>query len=184
MKKAWVLIVSLPAVLSCLWGGQTFTVSLGAGIQSPADSGYRDVYGRSVFLPELKGGLSLSSSFYVWAGYGLITAKGETPELNAEARSSQNVLSLGGGYQGVLSDSLGFKAEIGLADVFYKEEAFDETISGSALGFTAGAGLTYALGKMFFLQAEAGYLLAQKTINDIEVKMGGLKAGLGAGLRF
>ncbi|MBN2199140.1 MAG: outer membrane beta-barrel protein [Candidatus Aminicenantes bacterium] len=184
MKKTGILIVAVTVVLSSLCGGQTFTVSLGAGIQSPADSGYRDIYGRSVFLPEIKGGISLSPSLYVWTGYGLVTAKGETPELKSAAESSQNFLSLGGGYQGALSDSLGFKAELGLADVFYKEEALGETVSGSALGFTAGAGLTYALGKMFFLQAEAGYLLAQKTINDVKVKMGGLKAGLGAGIRF
>lgn len=184
MKKICVLIVALTSVLSGLYGGQTVTVSLGAGLQAPADSGYRDVYGRGVFLPELKAGVSLTPGIYLWACYGFATAKGETPELKAAAKSSQDYFSLGGGYRGALSDSLDFKAELGLADVFYKEEAFGKTVSGSALGFTVGGGLTYSLGKMFFMQAEVGYLLAEKTINDVKVKMGGLKAGLGAGLRF
>lgn len=184
MKKTLVLTLALFTAAGGLAAGQKFSLSLAAGIQSPADSGYRDIYGRSVFLPEVKAGLSLTPALYLWAGYGLASAEGETPELQSPAESSQNFLSLGGGYRGTISSSLGFKAEIGLADVFYREEALGETVSGSALGFTAGAGLTYTLGDTFFLLAEAGYLLAQKTINDVDVKMGGLRAGLGIGLNF
>ncbi|OGD09931.1 MAG: hypothetical protein A2Y86_00425 [Candidatus Aminicenantes bacterium RBG_13_62_12] len=184
MKKALVLSLALFTIAGGLAAGQKFSLSLAAGVQSPADSGYRDIYGRSVFLPEVKAGISLTPAIYLWAGYGLASAEGETPELQSPAESSQNFLSLGGGYRGTISEKIGFKAELGLADVFYREEALGETVSGSALGFTAGGGLTYALGKTFFLQAEAGYLLAQKTINDVKVKMGGLKAGLGAGIRF
>jgi len=185
MKKAILLILaavmSLPTGLSA---AQRFTVSLAAGVQWSSDSGYRDVYGRSVFQPKVQAGYSLSQDFYLWVGYGRVGAKGQTVELQSTAESVQNNLLLGAGYQRALSEKFGVRAELGLADVLYREKALGETVSGSALGFFLSGGLTFSLGGGFFALAEAGYLTAKKTINSVVVKMGGLEAGLGAGLRF
>lgn len=184
MKRAIVLLVVMMFTLSGLFAGPRFNFSLAANLQWPADSGYKEIYGQSVFLPEFRAEYSLTPCIYLWAGYGRTAAKGETPELKSAAKSSQDYLQLGAGYEGVLSGKLGFKGAIGLADVLYREEALGEKISGSAIGFVLSGSLTYELGRMFYLLADVGYLYAQKTINAVSVKMGGFRAGLGAGLRF
>jgi hypothetical protein len=184
MKRTIVLLVAMIFTLSGLSAGPRFSLGLAANLQWPADSGYKEVYGQSVFLPELKAGYSLTPSIYLWAGYGRVAAKGKTSVLQLDSKSSQDYLQLGAGYEGVLSGKLGFKAELGLADILYREEALGQKVSGSAIGFVLSGSLTYALGLRFYLLADLGYLYAQKTINAVDVKMGGLRAGLGGGLRF
>jgi hypothetical protein len=184
MKRTIVLMAAVMFMLSGLCAEPRFSLSLAAGLQWPADSNYKETYGQSVFLPELKAGFSVTPNIYLWAGYGLATAKGKTVVLELESKSSQNYLQVGAGYEGALSGKLGFKAELGLADILYREEALGETVSGSAIGFVLSGSLTYSLSEMFYLLAEAGYLYAKKTINAVGVKMGGPRAGFGAGLNF
>ncbi len=184
MKRAIILMAAVMFMLSGLCADPRFSLSLAAGLQWPADSGYKEVYGQNVFLPELKGGFFLSPSIYLWAGYGQATAKGKTAVLELDSKSSQNYLQVGAGWQGALSGKLGFRAELGLAEILYREEALGETVSGSTIGFILSGSLTYSLSKMFYLLADAGYLYAKKTINSVGVKMGGLRAGFGAGLNF
>ena len=184
MKKTFILLLGITTLWSGLSAGQKYHVSLAACLQQPADPGYQDIYGHSVFLPELKAGFAFSQRLYIWAGLGRLAAEGETAELGLVAKSTQSFLVVGAGHTGSISEKIGFKAELGLADVLYREEALGETVSGSALGVTVAGGLTYALGHRFFLLAEVGYLYAKKTIDGVAVKFGGLKAGLGAGLRF
>jgi len=184
MKRAIILIAAVMFTLSGLCAAPKFSLSLAAGLQWPADSNYKEAYGQSVFLPELKAGYFLTPSIYLWAGYGRAAAKGKTVVLELDSKSSQNYLQAGAGYEGLLSGKLGFRAELGLADVLYREEALEETVSGSAIGLVLSGSLTYSLSEMFFLLADAGYLYAKKTINAVEVKMGGLRAGFGAGLNF
>jgi len=185
MKKAFSFIVVLGFLAgSSAWAGDGFQVRVCGSVLVPADSGYKDVYGQNAFLPEIKTGMSLSGPFYLWAGYGLVSKKGETLVLKYEAKSTQHFISAGAGYKGTLSEKLEWLAEAGLLVVSYKEEAMEVTVTGSALGFLAGAGLVYRLGERFFVAAEAGYLLASDEVEGKTIKLGGLRAGLGLGIRF
>jgi hypothetical protein len=54
-------------------------------------------------------------------------------------------------------------AETGAADVSYKEEAMDTSVSGSKLGFQAGMGLMI-MGKIAFAGVNLGYISASDTV--------------------
>jgi len=184
MKK--ILTILFILIVSAGWAvaGENFQVRFIGNYLAPADSGYKDIYGKSMFYPEFKAGYSFSSNFYIWAGYGFLDRTGETPILKLEAKSKQNFLSLGLGYSGVLSDALGYFAELGLANASYKEEAMGVEESGSVLGFRADAGLTYAVSGPVFACLEVGYISTSKNVNAVTIKPGGLKLGLGLGLKF
>ena len=184
MKKTLTILFIL--IVSAGWAlaGENFQVRFIGNYLAPADSGYKDIYGKSMFYPELKAGYAFSSNFYLWAGYGFLNRTGETPVLKLEAKSSQNFLSLGLGYLGAFSDAFGYFAEFGLANVSYKEEAMGVEESGSVLGFRADAGLTYTVASPLFLSLELGYISTSKKVNSVTIKPGGLKVGLGLGARF
>jgi len=184
MKKAMGLLFILGLLCGGAQAGQKFTAALYGHLILPGDTGYTDVYGKSGFLPEIKAGVSLSGSFFLWARYGFFGQKGETPALKLEAESSQHVFSLGAGYRGKLGSKLGYEIEAGAVLVRYKEEAMGLSSSGSAFGFRAGAGLTYALAGPVFAAAEAGYLYASDKVEDITIKPGGVLLGLGLGVKF
>jgi hypothetical protein len=184
MKK----ILSLLFVLSLMGGGlqagQKFSAEVFGSLLAPGDSGYKDIYGKSMFYPEFKAGYALSDKFFVWARYGFLYKKGETPVLKLEAKSSQHFISLGAGYYGVLSGKVGFEADLGLLIVSFREDAMGASASGTAFGFRADAGLTYALIGPVFAVAEVGYLYAADKVEGETVKPGGFKAGLGLGVKF
>jgi hypothetical protein len=184
MKKILTLLFVLSVMCGGLQAGEKFSATIYGSLLIPGDSGYKDVYGKSLFLPELKAGYALFDNFFVWAGYGFLYKKGETPVLKLEAKSSQHFVSLGAGYCGVLSDKLGFEADLGLLMVSYREEAMGTSASGTAFGFRADAGLTYALFGPVFAVAELGYLYSSDKIEGETVKPGGFKAGLGLGVKF
>ena len=167
-----------------LTAGDRFQASLAANALFPADSAYREIYASAVFLPELKLAYSISKCLYAWAGYGRVSVKGETLVLKEPAESRQGFLAAGAGYRHPLSGDWSLFGELGLASIAYREEALGRTISGSALGFAVNAGVRRDLGARFFLLAQAGYVHGKKTIEDVTVKMGGAKAGIGAGVRF
>jgi hypothetical protein len=187
MKTKIVLFaVALVAALvpARLAAGDRFQVSLVASALFPADSAYKEVYGRSAFLPELKAAYSFTASLYAWAGYGLLAADGETPVLKESATSRQGFLAAGVGGRVPLAPGWSLFGELGLASIHYREEALGSTVSGSALGVALNAGVRLDLGERLFLLAQAGYAYGKKTVEDVAVKLGGAKLGIGAGIRF
>ncbi len=167
-----------------LIAGDRFQASLAANALFPADSAYKEIYGSTVFLPELKLAYSLSKCLYAWAGYGRVSVTGETPVLKEPAESRQGFWAAGAGYRHPLSAGWSLFGELGLASIAYREESLGKTVSGSTLGVVVNAGVRRDLGARFFLLAQAGYVYGKKTIEDAPVKMGGVKAGIGAGVRF
>jgi hypothetical protein len=187
MKKNVILLVAalLTVVMPArLMAGDRFQVSLAANALLPADPAFRATYGDVVFFPELKAAYSLPGNFCLWAGYGRVSASGETPVLKEPAESSQGYLAAGAGYRHTLSAGWSLCGELGLVGISYREEALDQTVSGSTLGLVVNAGARRDLGERFFLLAQLGYVYGKKTIEGTAVKMGGFKAGIGAGVRF
>ena len=184
MKKTLTILFIL--IVSAGWAvaGNNFQVRFIGNYLAPADSGYKDIYGKSMFYPEFNAGYSFSSNFYIWVGYGFLNRTGETPVLKLEAKSSQSFLSLGLGYGGSFSDALGWFAELGLVNASYKETAMNVTESGSVLGFRADTGLTYAVSGPLFACLELGYISTSNKVNSVTIKPGGLKLGLGLGAKF
>lgn len=183
MKKM-IGLLAAAAMAASLTAGDRFQASLAASALFPADSAYKEIYGSTVFMPELKLACSISKCLYAWAGYGRVSVKGETPVLKEPAESRQGFWAAGAGYRHPLSGGWSLFGELGLAGIAYREEALGGEVSGSALGVAVNAGVRRDLGARFFLLAQAGYVYGRKTIGDAPVKLGGAKAGLGAGVRF
>ena len=100
------------------------------------------------------------------------------------AESSQGFLAAGAGYRHPLSGGWSLYGELGLASIAYNEEALGKTISGSTLGFAVNAGVRRDLGGASSCWRRRATSTARKTIDDVAVKMGGAKVGIGAGVRF
>ncbi len=179
MRKFFSLTAGIFLLCGYTFSDGKFMVSVSGNYLVPSDSGYKDVYGDSVFYPELKAGYRVHKGFYVFAGYGFFTKKGTTLEFGQKSESTQNFLSLGIGYEGSISDRFGYKVELGLLHAKYREEAMGEEVSGSSTGFGGEVGFLYRIHSSIFAKAFAGYLRASDRIQDVAIELGGFKAGLG-----
>ena len=184
MRK--IMFVALMILVLCVWGfsKEKFMVSVIGNYFNPSDSGYKDVYGSSVLFPGLKAGYKLYKGFYIWGGYEFFSKKGTTTELKQEAKSTQHFISFGIGYDGKISEKLRYKAELGMLNASYKEEAMDEEVTGNSIGFGVETGILYRIWSGFFIKISAGYFNASDKVEDVEIKLGGFKAGIGVEVRF
>jgi hypothetical protein len=153
MKKVVILLCMVAVIATQAVGQEKFMASVGGNMLFPADGGYKDVYGDSLFYPEFKLAYKVVKDFYLWVGYGLLSTSGETVELGAFYAS-------------------------------YKEEAMQEEVSDSAVGFRVDGSLIYRIGKSLFAGLSLGYLAASDDIEGVSIKLGGFKGGLLLGLKF
>lgn len=177
------LVLSFIVPISAAGG---FSVSFTGNYLTPADEGYKDVYGSGKFFPELKLGYKVFNGIYLWTGFGLLSATGETLELKLEAKSNQNFMSFGVGYNKDFSPKFGSKIEVGAVYISYKEESMETEVTGSAFGFRIDAGFVYNITRTFFTEVVGGYISAGDKVEeyDADLKLGGFKAGVGIGVRF
>ncbi len=161
-----------------------FMVQLNGTLLMPADSGYKDVYGSSVFVPGFQAGYLAGKNILIWIGYDYISGSGTTLALEEEAQSTQHFISLGAGYWGEFSDKLGYRVQAGVLYVSYKEEAMGEEVSGSAIGVVLEGGLVVKFGGGFFGTLFLGYDYASDDVEGVSIKLGGFKTGLGLGICF
>jgi tetratricopeptide (TPR) repeat protein len=151
---------------------------------SPVDTGYKEVYGSGSLFIQVKAGFRLARNFYVWAGYGAISAKGTIPELESSAKANQAFLLFGLKYTRDFSKKMGYKIEAAIASVKYKEEALEMEVTESTQGFSVETGLVFNLGKRFFSELSIGHLYATDVLPEKKVKIGGFMAGLGLGVKL
>jgi len=188
MKRGFLISLFVLLFMVPVYSAGGFSISFTGNYLSPSDEDYKDTYGSGVFFPELKLGYEIVNSFSLWAGFGIISAKGNTPVLDADAKSNQSLMSFGVGYNGDFSKKLGYKVQLGAVYFSYKEEAMEVEVTGSAFGFRADAGVVFNITGTFFAEIIAGYLSASDTVTlegeDEDIKFGGLKGGIGIGIRF
>lgn len=184
MKKTLLLIVIMFLILTGVASGENIFFTASANYLIPSDKDFKDIYGSGVFYPEIKAGYDVFEGFYIWAGYGFLSAAGTTTLLAEEAKSSQNYISFGFGYQGRISERVGYKIETGTSYVTYREEAMGLEVSGSAMGYRLDGGINFDVLKNVFLEINAGYIAASDSVDNLSVKLGGFKAGVGMGVRF
>ncbi|MCK4766253.1 MAG: hypothetical protein KAW12_28925 [Candidatus Aminicenantes bacterium] len=162
-----------------------FSISITGNYLSPADENFKTYYGNSIIFPELKLRHKIFAGISLWAGYATFSAAGTTgPVLQVETKSIQSYISFGLGYNGNLSPKLGYIIEVGGVSFKYKEEAMGEAVSDTAFGFRADLALTYKIVGPLFVELTVGYLSGSDTINGIDIKLGGMKAGAGLGVGF
>ena len=188
MKRIFILIIAVVFCVSFLVadtdGDKKFFLSVNGNLLSPADDGYKDVYGSSLIFPGFEGGFKLSKSLYIKAGMHFLSKEGKTPVLDETAKSTQSIISLGAGYWGSFSDTFGYRAEAGISSFSFKEEAFGEVVDGSKVGFFLNGGLTYKVGDSFFVSFLLGYYSASADVSGVDIKLGGFNTALGFGIVF
>lgn len=158
-------------------------VSGGVNYLQSADSGFKDVYGQSLFCPDARVGVRIVRGLHVMAGFGFLTKKGETPDLHLPARSTQMFYTGGLAYIAKVGGMVHFKVEAGVADISFKEEAMDLTVKGSKLGYQAELGLLI-MGDVAFTEFDLGYVGASDTVGGVKIKLGGARAALRIGFRI
>ncbi len=189
MKKVLFVLLITIVLMTSVSSAQNFSISFTGNLLGPADADYKKVYGNTIFFPEIKAGYLIGKEFSIWAGFGLLSATGKTSgELQEEAKSTQNFLSLGLGYVKNIANKLDLKVEAGGVYIHYKEEALELVVKDSAIGFRVDLGFLYNLSSSFFLELGAGYIYATDEVTIDEetesITLGGFKAGAGVGIRF
>jgi hypothetical protein len=165
-----------------------FFLTLTGNYTIPANEGFKDIYGSGMLFPGIKAGFKFLGSVYLWAGYDSSSKEGTIPVFDDPAAWKETYLSAGLGYMGNISSVLGFKAEIGVILAGYTEDAFEETVTGSAIGVGISGAWVFKVSDRLFTEMSIGYLAASDTIadpgGDILIKLGGIRGGIGLGLRF
>ncbi len=172
-----------------------FFVSVTGNYMVPPEKEFEEYYGKTIFEPEVKAGYKFYRGFFVWGGVGYSTKSGESLEsFNEPAKWKQTSLSLGLGYNVNISIKFSCKAEIGVFRLNYKDDMdhMDEegtlietfTVSGNALGIRIGGAGIFKINHRLFTEISMGYLYATDNIDNISLELGGLKAGLGIGIKF
>ena len=184
MKRS-LYIVILIAVLSivCHADGR-FMAEISGQFISPSDQDYKDIYGKSVFYPDLRVGIKIIKDLYAWGSYGRFTRGGMTPVLAIETESSQNFFSFGLGYLFSLTDKLKLDTFAGLSSIHYEEKAMGMEVNGSKIGLRIDGGLKFIVWKSMYTKSTLGYCGAKDAVDDVEIKLGGIQAGIGVGLQF
>lgn len=188
MRRKGLPLAVLLIMLSAIWGyaGENFLVFFTGNYLVPADGNYKSIYGSGVLYPELIIGSEVYKNFSLWVGFGLLSAKGKSmdPNPKVESKSTQNFLSFGTRYSGKISKNMIYKVDLGLFYVVYKQDAVEEELSGSALGFRTDLGLVYTLSRNLFTEFSIGYLSASDRVKELSVRWGGFKGGVGLGIWF
>jgi hypothetical protein len=151
---------------------------------SPADTNYSGIYEENIMLPEFAANLKIYGDLFVWAAYSSLEAEGTTPVFGGDAKSSQNFIFFGAAYRLRIIEDLKILIKLGAGSISYQEEALDITIKNSILGFYVDSDLFFDITDYFSLFASAGYISGKDTVNDVDIKLGGFKAGGGIAINF
>lgn len=185
MKRALILTAIIFIAFSInSFAADRLTVSIHGNYLVSSDEDFKTIYGSGRLFPELKAGVKIFKDLHIWAAVGFFSDKGTTPILQADAKTNQTFISGGIGYTFNLTPKLNNKIEIGFTNINYKEESMGEEYSDSAFGFRIEDEIMYSFGKQLYLSLNLGYIAAKDTVEDLELKPGGLKVGVGIGLKI
>ena len=164
-----------------------FQLALNVSYLAHRDSNYKDIYKSGSIFPELKAGIRLFSGLHATGGFGYFKEDGTIEGLegdDAKAESLQNYYSAGLAYNFDVSWSWSFKISGEYIWIDLEESAFNEIIKHSSNAVRVGVGLIYDIGHGFFLEFFGAYTTGDDTINEIDIKLGGIQGGIGLGFRL
>lgn len=150
----------------------------------PAESRFGDIYGSGPIYPGVAGGYKFNHNWYIWGGYSFFSKNGKSAVLEKPSRWKQEYFSLGIGYYQNISLRFAWRGSIGAMVVRFSEEAFGDKVTAETFGGGLEAAGVYKINRLLFTEISLAYLYASDTVEEIEIKLGGLRAGIGLGLRF
>lgn len=183
MKKILLLVMAISALFASSWA-KSFSLAPTLSYLGKDDAGFKEVYVSGGIQPGLRFEAVVWKGLSAYTAYGFFSKKGTTPVLKEKTKTTQHSFSLGAAWRGTLSEKMAWGVYAGLLYVSYREEALGDKIKGSATGVELGALLDYNLSESIFFLPFLSYLKTDDTIEDIRIKLGGFKAGIGLGFRF
>ena len=150
----------------------------------PAESRFKDIYGSGPIYPGVAAGYKFCRNWYIWGGYSFFSKNGKSAVLEKPSKWKQTYLALGLGYYNNLSIRFAWRAGIGAMYVRFSEEAFGDKVTAETFGGGLEAAGIYKINRLLFTEITLAYLYAPDTVEEIEIKLGGVRAGFGLGLRF
>ncbi len=161
-----------------------FAVTAGANLFRNTQASYRQLYGQSAFMPEIKIAWSFYHDIGIWGGCSSISGNGFIEEVNEEVQIARFFLGFGLGYVQKLNASMRIRAELGLTFNSFKEEALGAIRKGSGLGWKIGATLDYFFSKRVFVFLTSAFSQAGDQAQTGKIELGGFQAGTGLGFAF
>jgi hypothetical protein len=150
----------------------------------PAESGFSDIYGSGPIYPGVAGGYKFNRNWYIWGGYSFFSKKGKSAVLEKPSKWKQEYFSLGIGYYKNISIRVAGRVSVGAMVVRFSEEAFGDKVTANTFGVELEAAGIYKISQLLFTEITLGYLVASDTVEEISINLGGVRAGVGLGLRF
>jgi len=150
----------------------------------PAESRFKDIYGSGPIYPGITGGYKFTRNWYIWGGYSFFSKNGKSAVLQKPSKWKQAYSSLGIGYYWDKTIRLAWRVGGSAMYVRFSEEAFGDKVTAETFGVGLEAAGIYKIGQHLFTEITLAYLYASNTVEEIEIKLGGLRAGIGLGLRF
>ena len=173
-------------ICAAAYGFEGGKVELGAsgGLFMSSDATFKEIYGKSLFVPELWFSYNVSEKICLWAEAGFLSKEGTIEEVDEKTKVKRWQTGLGLGYRIDLGEKIRLTLGAGAAWYWFKEEAMALSNSGGALGLKVKACLDYAIGNKLFLRLAPGFSAVSKNKDDLEMKMGGLQLSAGLGYIF
>jgi hypothetical protein len=159
-------------------------LSVGVGPFRATAASYRQLYGGTSFMPEIRLGRTLGRNLLLWGGCAWNSDDGVMVEVSEPARIRRTVLSLGAGYNGRLAGRLRWRAEAGLALLSFREEALGAVVKGRGLGWRLGSGIDWFAWDRVFIFLAAAFTHAGDDAETGRLRLGGLHLNGGMGFAF
>jgi len=185
MKKVIFLLIISLLVSIPTFPKDKFTISLIDNILLSFDKNFREIYTNGAFFPELKIEYRTYKNIFIYSAFGF--HKSETEIFSIRSESNNTIFSFGGGYNCKTSDKFSYKGGFGFFYILYNGKIQNNKATDSGFGFRIDLDIIYHISKSFFAKASIGYLHALNKINDINnilIRPGGFKLGLGLGINF
>lgn len=191
---------------------KTFTFTLKGDYMSVTDPDYEDLYGEKKYFPEAEIEIRFVRNVYLWGSYSLISSKGEwfewsnkslvDPDFLWSVSVKRHQYAFGIGYFIGLHDPGEFVVRVQLGACLIDQNENTEKIfipsdeiyestktSLNRIGAIGELGIDYVLWRNIFAEFSIGYVYATKKVEDeegdtVSEEIGGLKIGLGLGIRF
>ena len=185
MKKAVLIIIVLLISAITLSAGEKIYGELGINLLLPSDSNYKEIYGSNVMMPDVEIGYMINEKINVYGGFGYISKKGTTVgELKVDTKTTRSYLDFGIGYGIYKNDKFSIKIKGGISYIISKEEAMEEDVSSNRLGFRGELEGDYKISDKLFTGLKIGYIYGKDSVEDVDIKLGGVKIGAVLGYRF
>lgn len=164
------------------FGEKKFGAGIGAGIFASSDSQFREIYSETLFMPQLWAEFNVAEKIALWADLAYLAKNGFVADVSEDVNVKRWQFGLGAVYRAVATEKLRLSLGAGLAWFSYKEAGLGIESSGSAAGLKLRGTLDHKILEKLFLRLGAGYSLVKKTVEELELKLGGMELIIGLGL--